>query len=162
MVESNGNQVFTDATWAICEPLIGEAKPHGKTPPKDLRRTISAILWRHQNGAKWRSIPDDRLTHDKVEPQQVGAHVLGERLSVQVAGVVERHAEKLEQKKAEQHEGLQWVDAHQPGKGELLEALPAHTLDELPPISMAGHKAAQQEEEAGPEIALLEELGVDR
>jgi transposase len=26
-------------------------------PPKALRRTISAIFWRHQNGAKWRSIP---------------------------------------------------------------------------------------------------------
>src|SRR5215203_2706389 len=24
-----------------------------------LRRTISAILWRHQNGAKWRAIPAD-------------------------------------------------------------------------------------------------------
>ncbi len=31
--------------------------PHGKTPPKDLRRTISAVFWRHRNGAKWRSIP---------------------------------------------------------------------------------------------------------
>ena len=39
------------------EPLIEEVRPHGKTPPQDLRRTISAILWRHQNGAKWRSIP---------------------------------------------------------------------------------------------------------
>jgi len=57
MAESNGNQVFTDAAWAIWEPLIEEVRPHGKTPPKELRRTISAILWRHQNGAKWRSIP---------------------------------------------------------------------------------------------------------
>ncbi|WP_110507743.1 transposase [Komagataeibacter oboediens] len=24
-----------------------------------LRRTISAIFWRHQNGAKWRAIPDE-------------------------------------------------------------------------------------------------------
>ena len=31
-----------------------------KTPPQDLRRTISAILWRHQNGAKWRSIPEEQ------------------------------------------------------------------------------------------------------
>lgn len=59
MAESNGNQVFTAATWAVWEPLIEEVRPHGKTPPKNLRRTISAILWRHQNGAKWRSIPDD-------------------------------------------------------------------------------------------------------
>src|SRR5690348_6587284 len=57
MGEGNGNQVFTDAAWAIWEPLIEAVRPRGKTPPKDLRRTLSAILWRHQNGAKWRSIP---------------------------------------------------------------------------------------------------------
>ena len=39
------------------EPLIEACRPKGKTPPKDLRRTIEAILWRHQNGAKWRSVP---------------------------------------------------------------------------------------------------------
>ncbi len=34
-------------------------QPKGKTPPQDLRRTVSAILWRHQNGAKWRAVPAD-------------------------------------------------------------------------------------------------------
>ena len=37
--------------------MIEEVRPRGKTPPKDLRRTLSAIFWRHQNGAKWRSLP---------------------------------------------------------------------------------------------------------
>src|SRR4051794_28992783 len=46
-----------DAEWRKLEPLIEACRPRGKTPPQDLRRTISAILWRHQNGAKWRSIP---------------------------------------------------------------------------------------------------------
>src|SRR3954447_13299475 len=46
-----------DAEWTQLEPLIEACRPKGKTPPQDLRRTISAILWRHQNGAKWRSIP---------------------------------------------------------------------------------------------------------
>jgi transposase len=32
-------------------------RPRGKTPPKELRRTIAAIFWRRQNGAKWRGIP---------------------------------------------------------------------------------------------------------
>lgn len=59
MTESSANQVFTDATWAVWEPLIEAVRPRGKTPPKELRRTISAILWRHQNGAKWRSIPTE-------------------------------------------------------------------------------------------------------
>ena len=39
--------------------MIEAVRPRGKTPPKELRRTISAIFWRHQNGAKWRSIPTE-------------------------------------------------------------------------------------------------------
>ena len=46
-----------DAQWMSLEPLIEACRPKGKTPPQDLRRTISAIVWRHQNGAKWRAIP---------------------------------------------------------------------------------------------------------
>src|SRR5881398_2742357 len=48
--------MLADTQWAELEPLIEACRPKGKTPPQDLRRTISAILWRHQNGAKWRSI----------------------------------------------------------------------------------------------------------
>ena len=59
MTNGNGNQVFCDAAWAVWEPLIEAVRPRGKTPPKELRRTISAIFWRHQNGAKWRSIPTE-------------------------------------------------------------------------------------------------------
>ena len=50
-------QVLTDAQWAELAPLIEACRPKGKTEPHDLRRTIEAILWRHQNGAKWRSVP---------------------------------------------------------------------------------------------------------
>src|SRR3712207_984148 len=57
MADGNGSEVFTDAAWATWEPLIEEVRPRGKTPPKELRRTIAAIFWRHQNGAKWRGIP---------------------------------------------------------------------------------------------------------
>src|SRR4051794_38062986 len=49
--------MLADAHWMRLEPLIETCRPQGKTPPRDLRRTISAILWRHQNGAKWRAIP---------------------------------------------------------------------------------------------------------
>jgi transposase len=52
-----GTEIFTDEAWSVWEPLIEEVRPRGKTPPKELRRTITAIFWRHQNGAKWRSIP---------------------------------------------------------------------------------------------------------
>ena len=49
--------MLTDAHWMSLEPLIEACRPKGKTPPQDLRRTISAILWRHENGAKWHAIP---------------------------------------------------------------------------------------------------------
>jgi transposase len=49
--------VLTDAQWMMLMPLIEECRPRGKTQHHDLRRTIEAILWRHQSGAKWRSIP---------------------------------------------------------------------------------------------------------
>jgi transposase len=49
--------MLADAQWMRLEPLIEACRPKGKTPPQDLRRTISAILWRHENGAKWRAIP---------------------------------------------------------------------------------------------------------
>jgi transposase len=37
----------------------GGAAQRGKTEPHDLRRTIEAIIWRHDNGAKWRAIPTE-------------------------------------------------------------------------------------------------------
>ena len=49
--------MLSDTQWAILEPLVEACRP--KTPPQDLRRTLSAILWRHQNGAKWRAVPAD-------------------------------------------------------------------------------------------------------
>ncbi len=51
--------MLTDAQWTVLGPLIEACRPTGKTPPRDLRRTISAILWRHENGAKWRSVPSE-------------------------------------------------------------------------------------------------------
>ncbi len=49
--------MLTNAQWAMLEPLIEACRPNGKTAPQDLRRIMSAVLWRHQNGAKWRSVP---------------------------------------------------------------------------------------------------------
>ena len=51
--------MLTDAHWTDLEPLIEACRPKGKTPPRDLRRTLTAILWRHENGAKWCAIPAD-------------------------------------------------------------------------------------------------------
>ena len=50
--------MLTNAQWGLLEPLIEACRPPAKVPPQHLRRTISAILWRHTNGAKWRAVPD--------------------------------------------------------------------------------------------------------
>ena len=49
--------MLTEAQWAMLEPLVEQCRPKGKTPPQDLRRTFEAIIWRCQNGAKWRAVP---------------------------------------------------------------------------------------------------------
>src|SRR4029078_8264091 len=54
-----GGAMLTDGVWMDLEPLIEACRPKGKTPPQDRRRTISAIVWRHENGAKRRAIPAD-------------------------------------------------------------------------------------------------------
>src|ERR1051325_1925415 len=51
--------MLTDGAWMDLEPLVEACRPKGKTQPKDLRRTISAIVWRHEKGARWRAIPAD-------------------------------------------------------------------------------------------------------
>ena len=50
---------MTDAQWEALAPLIEACRPPHKTEHHDLRRTIEAIIWRHDNGAKWRQIPAD-------------------------------------------------------------------------------------------------------
>ncbi|WP_343898275.1 IS5 family transposase [Craurococcus roseus] len=50
---------MTDEEWAVLEPLVEACRPRAKVPPSNLRRTTSAIFWRHQNGAKWRALPEE-------------------------------------------------------------------------------------------------------
>src|ERR1700722_12083442 len=50
-------QVLTDVQWAKFEAAIAAVKLRGARPRKEDRRTIEAIIWRLDNGAKWRSIP---------------------------------------------------------------------------------------------------------
>src|SRR3954470_18076170 len=57
MTDEPGYGVLTDAQWAELAPLIEQCRPAHKTEHLNLRRTIEAIVWRHDNGAKWRSIP---------------------------------------------------------------------------------------------------------
>ncbi len=50
-------QVLTDAQWARFEMATAAANIRGARPRTEERRTIEAIIWRLDNGAKWRSIP---------------------------------------------------------------------------------------------------------
>src|SRR3978361_839689 len=57
MADQDKMRVLTDAQWEVRAPLIEAFRPPHKTEDHDLRRTIEAIIWRHDNGAKWRQIP---------------------------------------------------------------------------------------------------------
>ncbi len=57
MADQDRMKVLTDAQWVVLAPLIEACRPPHKTEHHDLRRTIEAIIWRHDNGAKWRQIP---------------------------------------------------------------------------------------------------------
>jgi transposase len=59
MTEKSRLVVLSDDQWAVLEALIDECRPRGKTEPVALRETMEAMVWRHQNGAKWRSVPPD-------------------------------------------------------------------------------------------------------
>ena len=48
---------MTDEEWAFLEPLIEACRPACKVPIGNLRQRIEGILWRHENGAKWRAMP---------------------------------------------------------------------------------------------------------
>jgi transposase len=50
-------RVLTEEQWSALEPLVEACRPKAKTPPRNLRRTVEAIVWRHANGAKWRAVP---------------------------------------------------------------------------------------------------------
>ena len=64
--------MLSDAQWAELEPLVEACRPKAKTPPQDLQRTLSAILWRHQNGEPRRVFRRPQLlrgwSHDEANP----------------------------------------------------------------------------------------------
>ncbi len=49
--------MLTDVQWTLLGPLVEACRPHAKVPPRHLQRTNMAILWRHDNNAKWRALP---------------------------------------------------------------------------------------------------------
>ena len=81
--------MLTDERWAVLEPLVEACRPAAKVPPRNLRRTVSAIVWRHQNGPKWRALPEKLgpwwvggTAPDRPRPSEAGPRTRGSRLGV--------------------------------------------------------------------------------
>src|SRR4051794_787134 len=52
MTDRDRPKVLTDEQWKVLAPLIEASRPPYKTDHHDLRRTIEAIIWRHEQRAR--------------------------------------------------------------------------------------------------------------
>lgn len=50
---------LTDQEWQIIEPLLPAEKSVGRGREVDLRSVFNAIVYRADNGVKWRNLPKD-------------------------------------------------------------------------------------------------------
>jgi putative transposase len=50
---------FTDAEWAILEPLVPPVKPGGRPRQVDMREVFNAIFYLLRGGIPWRMLPHD-------------------------------------------------------------------------------------------------------
>jgi transposase len=50
---------LTDQEWQIIEPLLPAEKSVGRGRQVDLRSVFNAIVYRADNGVKWRNLPKD-------------------------------------------------------------------------------------------------------
>src|SRR3954454_2371776 len=106
--------MLSDAHWMSLEPLVEACRPKGKTQPKDLRRTLSAIVWRHETGAKWRAIPADLGPWSRAAQMFIRWAHLGvwERLLrlAQERGVQERGVQERGVQERGVHLGMTFLD----------------------------------------------------
>lgn len=51
--------MLTNEQWLVFGPLVEACRPTAKVASPSLRQTMSAILWRHETGARWRSVPQE-------------------------------------------------------------------------------------------------------
>lgn len=50
---------LSDAEWQLIQPLLPPEKQRGKTREVDLREVVNAIVYRAENGIKWRAMLAD-------------------------------------------------------------------------------------------------------
>lgn len=68
--------VLADAQWVVLAPLIEAVWPHGKTEPRELRRTVEAIIWRQvaDGASRTRPVVDGgAVLEPLVPPRGMGA-----------------------------------------------------------------------------------------
>ena len=112
--------MLADAQWAVLEPLIEACRPPAKVPPRHLRRTLGAIVWRHDNGAKWRAVPAE------LGPGWMAAQTFIRRSKL---GVWERLLTRVQEQGVQL--GMTFLDgtnlrAHQRAAGAAKKAAPQH------------------------------------
>lgn len=49
--------VLTDDQWRVLKEALDHARSGRGRPMNNERRTVEAIVWRLQNGARWRALP---------------------------------------------------------------------------------------------------------
>jgi putative transposase len=57
---------LTDEQWAVLEPLLPDAKRHGRPRSVSLREVINTILYQNRTGCQWDMLPHDLLPKSTV------------------------------------------------------------------------------------------------
>ena len=50
--------VLSDAQWDTLKDALDHARSGRGRPIQNMRQSVEAIIWRHDNGAKWRAVPE--------------------------------------------------------------------------------------------------------
>lgn len=90
---------LSEAEWQRIEPLLPQDKAVGRLREVDLREVVNAILYRSDNGVKWRNLPGDFPAWQTVYGYFRLWVRLGvwESLNVALVGEVRRAAGRMEQ-----------------------------------------------------------------
>jgi transposase len=52
------DEAFTDAQWALIEPLLPTSKGKRSRPFRDHRQVLNGIVFRYRTGCAWRDVPE--------------------------------------------------------------------------------------------------------
>jgi transposase len=67
--------LMTDEEWAVFEPFLARASPHGGRPPKNHRKVLDGVLWINRSGALWRDPPEALGNWNSVHKPHASPHL---------------------------------------------------------------------------------------